>query len=268
MKWSVLSLVGVLSLGVAACSDDDGGEGAAGSAGAAGVAGSAGAAGGGGAAGVAGSAGAAAGGGAADCSAERTEALGPIDGVSSGQILTGEFEGQPYVYVDATAGGFTEAINNPALYVRLSDLTRVDVSDLGADSSTGWDLAFKRDVIRVNGGDSGPGAGAVAVLSDVAFDDVTADRIAGASFATDEFIDGACQVTKDAAGKYVTSFSNWYDYDGETMRVTPKPIVFLVRPATGSAVYKLAIRSFYGMEDGSVGGTGAHFLLRIAKLRD
>jgi hypothetical protein len=107
------------------------------------------------------------------CTAARATALGASDQVSTGNVtVLSTTAGVSTLYVNATAGGMTDAPKNPWTFVALDVGSKVEVSDLTSIASTAWDLAFKRAQIYTNSGDGGPGAGG-AVLLDKGFDDVT-----------------------------------------------------------------------------------------------
>lgn len=194
----------------------------------------------------------------ASCDAVRSALLGPIDGVAMGLVSVAATTktGKITVSVDASAGGFMAAASNPYVYVNLAHKARVDISDFQADSSTAWDLAFKRDNIRSNGGDSGPGQAQVAFLPGASFDEVTADAANGAEFVQDAFVDpDSCQPSADDTGKPITAFAGWYDYAPATMSLTPNDRVYLLRGANGTSLFKLKITGYYvDVADGS-GGT-------------
>lgn len=101
-------------------------------------------------------------------------------------------------------------------------------------ASTRWDLAFRATTIRVNGGASGPGDGAVALLQDTSFAAVTAAP-PDPYFATDQ--DGRTAIPTGAG-------NGWYDYDMATLVVEPRPAVLVVRTADGR-YGKVRIRSYY-----------------------
>ena len=198
------------------------------------------------------------GGEAASCETVRAGLLGPIDTVSTGlvQVTSDANAALVTMVIDASAGGYMAAANNPYIYVSLAAKARVDVSDLQADSSAAWDLALKRDNIRSNGGDSGPGNAQVAALVGADFDTTTATAATDADFAQDSFIDPAtCEPSVDAVGKPLTTFDGWYDYNAATNGVAPADRVYLVRGANGTSLYKLKITGYYVDVPDGQGGT-------------
>ena len=133
------------------------------------------------------------GGGGGSCSAELEEALGPIDMVSMGQVTVLATQGATStLYVDASAGGSMAQKDNPWIYVSLAGSAKVDVTDETASTSTEWDVAIKRAVLRSNSGDGGPGNGGAAFLEGMTFAEVTAADAQGASLSPEDWLDAAC----------------------------------------------------------------------------
>jgi hypothetical protein len=199
------------------------------------------------------------------CESEWNQAISPQSTVSSGAVVTTDEGGGVFLtQVDASAGGMAAAQNNPFVYLSFADGKRVDIDDVAAIKSTAWDLALKRVVIRVNGGDSGPGQGAVAVLPGKALADVTAVPASG-ELKTDDFLDASCTVKTDPIGSIWTAFAEptglWYDYDTTTSKVMPKTQVYVVRTADGAGHVKLVIETYYGAN-----GAAGNFKLRWSKL--
>lgn len=109
-----------------------------------------------------------------------------------------------------------------------------------AGTETEWDLAFQRTNVRTNGGTSGDGLGG-ARLATGSFEDVTTASTLG--FVEDANVPlpgppGSGELSANAV------LAGWYDYDGATHAVTPKPAtVFLVRTAAGGYA-KLQVKSW------------------------
>lgn len=212
----------------------------------------------GGAVGAAGAAGGEGGDSSLSCESVRDGLLAPIDAVSSGLVtVTSEPNAEKIVVVvDASAGGYMAAVMNPYIYVSLAQQARVEVTDLQADASAGWDLALKRDNIRSNGGDSGPGSAGVAELPGADFDTITAAAATTADFRQDTFVDAnSCEPITDETNKPITAFSGWYVYAPATMTLTPADKVYLVRGADGTSLYKLRIDDYYTDVESGQGGT-------------
>jgi hypothetical protein len=137
-----------------------------------------------------------------------------------------------------------------------SFMTRVDASDaevwvyfsfisggqvipLDASSSSDWDLGFQRFHIISNGGASGSGGAAVALLAEQSFEGVLSAPAGG--YVPD-------QPDGDDSDSVVDSVfeagDGWYAYDETTNRLSPRANVYVVRTARG-AHYKLAILDYY-----------------------
>jgi hypothetical protein len=203
-------------------------------------------------------------GGGSMCTAAIEQLLAPIDKVSTGQVVVvSDTGGVKLLYVDASAGGFNAAATNPRTYVNLDTGKRVDVTDVSARASAEWDLAMKRDVIYTNGGDGGIGQGA-ALGVNKPFDQVTMADASG--LAKESFVDANCDPKVDPIGAPITTFSGWYDYDSQTMKVSPRTGLTYVVMGGGGKLYKVEIGSYYGNSTGGTGTASAHYLLKVAAL--
>ncbi len=199
------------------------------------------------------------------CSAARAQLLGSIDAVSSGAVsmLSRDAQGTT-LYVDATAGGMSQAAEKPWTYVSLANASRVDVTDVTSLESVAWDLAFKRSLIYTNSGDGGPGQGASLFL-DKAYEDVTHADASAAALVGESFFDSDCRPTVDVTGSVYTSFSSWYEYDEASHVLSPVSGTWLIRGA-GGALYKLAFSSYYATPSGGMGSTAGAYLLKFEAL--
>jgi hypothetical protein len=201
------------------------------------------------------------------CESEWRDAIHAQLAVSTGAVATTEVAtGVKQTTVDATAGGMAAAFSNPYVYVSLEGGgARVDLDDLKARGSSDWDLAFRRAVIRVNGGDSGAGQGAVAILPGKTLEEVAAAPPAS-DFAQDDFLDAACKVKTNPINDIWTAIGGsdgmWYVYDasGTKPPVSPKKEAYVVRGAKGK-LFKLVIDDYY-----SKSGAGANYTLRWSPL--
>ncbi|MCA9672821.1 MAG: HmuY family protein [Myxococcales bacterium] len=201
----------------------------------------------------------------APCESEWIDAVGAVAKVSTGSVQsTDKGSGVTETTIDATAGGINAAKSNPYVYVSLKDGSRVDVSDVDAKKSSAWDIAIRRSVIRINGGDSGAGQGGVAILAGKTLDQVTAVP-PSVDFHADEFIDDSCQVSYDPINNILTAFGGqtglWYDYEVGSGKLTPLAQAYVIRLADGQTHVKLVIDSYY-----SPGNTSAFYTVRWSKL--
>ncbi|MEJ7727977.1 MAG: HmuY family protein [Polyangiaceae bacterium] len=266
IAWIGLSLLATSAIG---CSDDDpAGTGGTGGSGASssGTPGSGGSGEGGAATGGSGTTGGA-GASGSECTNALEEALGPIDEVSDDDVVPGALvEGAREIYIDATAGGFQAAAMNPAVYVKLGDGTKVAVTDPASLSSTDWDLAFKRYVVRSNSGDGGPGNAAAAFLNNKDFAAATLADAQAAMLEQEIWFDENCDYELDATNGLVTTFSSWFMYEG--MVLTPQPGTWVVRGADRTSLYKLELLTYYADPDGGEEPTvGARFRVKVAALQ-
>jgi hypothetical protein len=164
-----------------------------------------------------------------------------IDAVSAGAVVaTGNA-----ATVDATAGGSPNAADNPYIYLKFTptEVTKVEITDVDSYKNPDWDLALKRFVLRVNGGDSGLGGVEVATVVADNLADVTAAPPAG-EFTTDDWATDDCQLNAGPLGEPATELSDWYGYDEATNRLSPKGEIYVLRRPDGSAI-KLDIKNFY-----------------------
>jgi hypothetical protein len=169
------------------------------------------------------------------------------------------------LYVDASAGGATEAAKSPRLYIKLTG-ERVDIDDNAAFTSADWDLALKRVDIYTNSGDAGPGKGGAVQLSKD-FDAVTAADADSATIAPEKFFDENCVGQKDEASFIITTFSGWYNYAvGAGPSVKPN-VSYVVLGADGTSRYKVGVVSYTGKNDGSTDGQATgRYILKVAAL--
>jgi hypothetical protein len=168
----------------------------------------------------------------------------PIASVSAGTITTGVQGDANLLTVDATAGGGASAGQQPFVYLDFSgaDPVVVDINDVDAFDADRWDLAFKRFVIRANGGNSGPGGVSVAKVAADSLADVT--TVPGASqFLEDRWVSNACTLLTDASGAPLTRFGDWYTVSQG--RFLPEPTVYVVTLRDGSHI-AVEILSYYG----------------------
>jgi hypothetical protein len=197
------------------------------------------------------------------CESEWRDAIHAQTKVSTGAVSSTETAGVNTTTIDATAGGINLAFQNPFVYVSLEKGgTRVDIDDMAARTSTEWDLAFRRAVIRINGGDSGAGQGAVNIQSGKTFDQVTS--VPASSFAQDDFLDDSCVLKKNPIDDIWCAIGDgdgmWYVYDMSGMKLTPKAETYVIRSAKGK-FFKLVVDTYYK------GTTGANYTIRWSALQ-
>jgi hypothetical protein len=187
----------------------------------------------------------------------------PIAMVSTGALTVTTTGGVTSGTIDATAGGTAASADNPYIYLDLVNGTRVDITDVGSRTSTAWHLALKRASIKVNSGDSGPGAVAVAAVPAATLGEVTA---VPATLATDDWATDDCMLVAGATGEPLTAMGDWYDYDATTHQLTPKTEVWVIKLGNdaGAPVRKLRITTYYG--DAAMPMRGAYYGVEWAAL--
>ena len=166
----------------------------------------------------------------------------PIPTVSTGAVTVTASGATMQGTVDATAGGTSMSADRPYIYVDLKTGTRVDVDDLAARGSTGWDIMLKRASLRTNSGDSGPGKRTLATVQATSIDAVSAPA---SGYASDDFTTADCMLDASPGGEPKSAFGEWYDYNAETHVVTPKGEVYVIEREDGSRT-AFRIVSYYG----------------------
>jgi hypothetical protein len=190
------------------------------------------------------------------------------DKVSEGNIATSQ-DGSDYITsVDATAGGYNSATSNPWVYLRFTDdgAEKVEINDEEALLSMDWDLSFRRFIIRVNGGASGPGCvGAVSFLEST-YDSLT-EIPEGLTFISDSFYTDDCTLINDSSGlpdSPQTALGSWWEYPG-CVKTTMYP--HLLQLANGR-IAKMVVEQYYaeGQDtcntSGTPGSDGANISFR------
>jgi hypothetical protein len=105
-------------------------------------------------------------------------------------------------------------------------------SGMPAATADDWDIAFRREVIKLNGGNSSEGRDLEAMdLGAVVYDSVTADDTTGNSW------------TSDAVDYFI---SDWYDYDPQSHQLTMNGNVYSMVDAEGDNYVKFRVDSIVG----------------------
>ncbi|MBU0553234.1 HmuY family protein [Myxococcota bacterium] len=150
--------------------------------------------------------------------------------------------------IDATAGG---AFANPPhafVYGRFTDegMEKVDIDDEAALESMDWDIAFRRYMIRLNGGESGPACvSAWRADRGAAFEDqgIPADD----AYQMDQHYTPECVFVDDGSGLETsprTALSSYYSYEG-CVKMTER--VYVLRLASGRLL-KLQVLGYYTLD--------------------
>jgi hypothetical protein len=178
----------------------------------------------------------------------------PIAEVSTGMINVTNSGGTWSGTIDATAGGLSQAADNPYIYVDLKNGVKVAIDDLAEYSDTTWDIALKRASLRSNGGDSGPGGRSISIAAGDSVDQIATPPTIG--YTTDDFATDTCAFVSIPGGEPMSAFGEWYDYDDATHVVTPKAELYVIaRPDGSHTVFRVA--TYYG--DGTMPMRGAFY---------
>lgn len=148
--------------------------------------------------------------------------------------------------IDATAGGPFAPKPDSYTYGKFTDtgLQKVEISDEQSLDSMAWDIAFRRYVVRINSGDSGPSCVQGArVPGNAKYEDVTTipDNL---GYHKDDIFTDSCDIIPDGSGlpdSPATALSSYWTYPG-CVKMTDH--VFIVALADGRHV-KLVIDSYY-----------------------
>ncbi|HYQ15111.1 MAG TPA: HmuY family protein, partial [Polyangiaceae bacterium] len=158
------------------------------------------------------------------CGAALKQALSLVDEVSTATVsVLSDGSGERTLYVDATAGGLDAKDEHPWVYLSLSSGEAVALTDPQALQSKAWDLAFKRNLIRTNSGDSGPGQGG-AIRIALPWDTVERTTLGNKSLPIEEWFDADCMLQLSDTGDIITTFGNWDEYDEANHVLTPADV--------------------------------------------
>ncbi|WP_224248764.1 HmuY family protein [Hyalangium gracile] len=181
---------------------------------------------------------------AVSCTEQSIDQLDLLTTVSTGEVREeGTTSGEFHTYVDARAGGLSPNQSYTYLSFTKDGLTRVSVDDQAALASTDWDIAFRRYVIRVNSGVSGPSCVTVAKAPEgTPFESVTSVDSSW-EFRKETYFDATCQLVTDDSGIGAPEavLGSYWSYEG-CLAMTGN--VFVVKLADGRHV-KLTVTSYY-----------------------
>lgn len=134
-------------------------------------------------------------------------------------------------------------------FVYLDVATNAEVVVADPTTSEGWDLAFQKTTIHVNGGVSGIGNVAIAHVDGVPFKDVNEES--ATDFRTDQ----------DTAGDAFKADNNWYSYDMTTHTLSVRDRVYLVQNTSGD-LFKIQLESYYDENN-----TAGHITVKSQQLK-
>src|SRR5690554_61777 len=168
-------------------------------------------------------------------------------------ITTTEQGGVMHATIDARAGGTQSAASKSYIYLNLESGEQLIADDITAFKEGGWDLAFKRVIIRSNGADSGGGDISLSKFSDTRFEAVSAPPTNADAWAEDVAYDVDCALITDPIGQPVTAFNylnldnpsgsqSWYDYGNG---IVPHPgDIYVIKVPARQATYKFELLSW------------------------
>ena len=203
-----------------------------------------------------------------DCEDDLILDLSLHDTISEGAVSTTTDGADFITSVDATAGGYQNASNNPWVYIKFTEdgAEKVEISDEDALQSADWDMSLKRFLVRLNGGDSGPSCVGAAVFLEESYTSLTSVPD-GLSYVLDDYYTADCSFINDSSGlpdSPQTAMSPWWEYPG-CVATTGYP--FIIQLADGSLI-KLVVESYYAENqencnaNGAMGSGSANFTLR------
>lgn len=182
------------------------------------------------------------------CVDEQFAALMLLEAPASGAIReegpgTGVFE----TYIDATAGGMPAS--QSFVYARFAEtgLEKVEVGDEDAFTSTAWQIAFRRYIIRLNSGVSGPGDVRVARTAPMTDFDALSSVPPELAYRIEQYFTESCEFVSDTSGigAPATALSSFWSYAG-CLAMTGD--VFVLELPGGRHV-KLQVRAYYPLEN-------------------
>ncbi|WP_225411365.1 HmuY family protein [Stigmatella hybrida] len=180
------------------------------------------------------------------CSEESIDGLDLLTTVSTGAIREdGTTAGEFHTYVDARGGGNPPTQSYAYARFTAQGLAAVPVDDQAALASMDWDIAFRRYIIRVNSGVSGPSCTLVAQTpAGTAFEAVTAVDPSWA-FTSESYYTETCESVSHGEGLGpAVALGSFWRYEA-CLAMTGN--VFVVRLADGRDV-KLEVTHYYDPE--------------------
>lgn len=175
---------------------------------------------------------------------------GDFENDSAGGVITTD--------VDATAGGISG--DEGFLYGRFtsSGLEKVEITDEESLEDMEWEIAFRRYVVRLNSGVSGPSCVQATEVAG-SFDSISTPPASG--FDSEDYMDGSCALIEDGTGlpgSPATLLSSFWTYPG---CVSMTGQVYVLALGTGRHV-KLEVLRYYesgqaGCDTGGTPGSGS-----------
>ncbi len=89
-----------------------------------------------------------------------------------------------------------------------------------------------------------------AIIADKTLAEVT--TAPAGPYVTDTYFDAKCMIQLDSIDGLQTVLSDWYDYDGVTMQLTPRKEVIVLNRRDGKGHIKVQLTGYYkGMAGGN-----------------
>lgn len=145
--------------------------------------------------------------------------------------------------IDAAAGGMSPRESYVYARFTATGLEKVAIGDEAALESMGWDIAFRRFIVRLNSGVSGPSCvDGARTAANTDFDALTAEP-AELEYRTEAYYTESCELVPDGSGlgSPGTALQSFWRYPG-CVQMTGN--VFVVRLADGRKV-KLVVSHYY-----------------------
>jgi hypothetical protein len=184
-----------------------------------------------------------------ECSDQAIQGLDLKMTVAAGTIST-QADGTGFkATIDATGGGFPPSDSYVYARFTATGLEKLPISDMTALDSMDWDIAFRRYVIRINSGDSGPSCVAAQALPVGTAYDTTTAVPSGYQPGSDDFLTPApaCGFLDDGSGLGTsprTYLSSFYTYTG---CVAMSGLTYVITTQLGRHV-KLTVTTYYATE--------------------
>ena len=179
------------------------------------------------------------------CTDESVQQLDLFTAPSDGAVVNTQDQGVFTTTIDATGGGLSPT--ESFVYARFTDagLEKVAVGDEAAFESTDWDIAFRRFLIRLNSGASGPSCVAAATTPAGTDFATLSSTPAGLGFATEAYVTDTCELVADNSGlgSAATALAAYWEYPG-CVKMTGN--VYVVQLADGRTV-KLQVVAYYSL---------------------
>ena len=167
------------------------------------------------------------------------------DDIAPGAI-TDEADGSGFKsLIDATAGGAFTPDPHSYVYAKFTSmgLEKVSLNDEDSVDSMDWAIAFRRYLIRINSGHSGPSCvEAARVLGTPDYDTMTTVP-GGLTFNKDEYFTVSCDLIPDGSGlnSPATALSGYWTYPG-CVKMTGN--VYIIKVADGRH-FKFTVTHYY-----------------------